>query len=353
MTCYKFNLPFCCITITLASGFAAIPRAKGCSRVLWNDNKLAVVVGRSMDWPVSTDPVLTLLPRGMMRDGGRLGTQVVVKENPLTWQSKYGSLVTSMYGLGAADGLNERGLAAHMLALHAADFGPRDPKKPGLNAGLWVQYLLDNAATVPEALGLLEKVQVVLTEARGAKAAVHLAIEDSSGDSAIIEYIDGKQVVHHGRQFKVMTNDPPYDKQLALLEKLDMSHPTSATPLPGNVTPTDRFQRATYFLATLPEPKNEREAVTGMLAVIRNVSVPFGAPRQDRTTISDTEYRTVIDLTQKRYFFELTSGLGVIWADLSGFNLAENAPVMVLNPKDPELSGDVSHKFQKSPKAPF
>ena len=86
-----------------------------CTSVLWNDNGLAVVVGRSMDWPTSTDPILTVLPRGLAHDGGLIGPSRIVDENPLTWTSTYGSLVTTVYGVGAADGLNERGLAAHML----------------------------------------------------------------------------------------------------------------------------------------------------------------------------------------------------------------------------------------------
>ncbi|MBN8495646.1 MAG: linear amide C-N hydrolase [Candidatus Accumulibacter sp.] len=61
---------------------APIPAAQACTRILWNDNKLATVVGRTMDWPESTQPVLTAFPRGMKRDGGRLGPQSVVAENP-------------------------------------------------------------------------------------------------------------------------------------------------------------------------------------------------------------------------------------------------------------------------------
>jgi penicillin V acylase-like amidase (Ntn superfamily) len=56
---------------------------------------------------------------------------------------------------------------------------------------------------------------IIMVEAHGAKATVHLAMEDASGDSAIVEHIDGKAVVYHGREFRVMTNDPPYEKQLA------------------------------------------------------------------------------------------------------------------------------------------
>jgi len=323
-----------------------------CTRIFWNDNQLAAVVGRTMDWPESTEPTLTVFPRGAERNGGMVGPQVVVAENPLTWVTRYASLVTTIYGVGTADGLNERGLAAHLLFLTATDFGPRDAQKPGLHAGLWAQYLIDSAATVSEALGLLEDVQIVMAEARGARATVHLALEDADGDSAIIEYIGGERVVHHGREFRVMTNDPPYDQQLALLQGLDFSHPSSDTPLPGNVAPTDRFARASYYSALLPEPKDEREAVAGVLAIARNVSVPFGAPYRG-FGIYNTEYRTVSDLTHGRYFLELTTSPNVVWADLGQFELAPGAPVMVLDPDDIALSGDVSERFVKAARSPF
>jgi choloylglycine hydrolase len=239
-----------------------------------------------------------------------------------------------------------------MLYLNATDFGPRDVSKPGIQAGLWLQYLLDNAATVKESLALLEKVQIVMVETRGHKANVHLAIEDASGDSAIIEFIDGKPVIHHGREYRIMTNDPAYDEQLALLKQQDFSNPSSDLPLPGNVKPTDRFQRAAYYAAMLPEPKSEREAVAGVLAIARNVSVPFGAPYKG-FGIYNTEYRTAINLTNRRYFFELTTSPNVIWADLTRFALEPGSPVLTLNPDNIELSGNVTEKFQKQEKPPF
>ena len=341
--------------LTLLAIFSAVliaTASEPCSRVLWNNNKLAVVVARTMDWPESTEPILTVFPRGVSRNGGLAGTKIAVENNPATWTSKYGSLVTTVYGIGTADGFNEKGLAIHMLYLTATDFGPRDEKIPGVHAGLWGQYLLDNAASVEEALQLHAGIQVVLTEANGHQATVHLAIEDSSGDSAIIEYIDGKPVIHHGREFTVMTNDPTYDRQLALLKELDFSKPSSDTPLPGNVKATDRFQRASYFASMLPEPKTEAEAVAGVLAIARNISVPFGAPYKG-FGIYNTEYRTVMNLTKLRYFFELTTSPNVIWVDLSTMNLSPGAQVMVLDPASLELSGNVSAKFQPIAKAPF
>ena len=67
-----------------------------CTRVLWNTNGIAVLTGRSMDWPESTQPIIVAFPRGRQRDGGRLLTEVVVPDNPFRWTSTYGSLVTTV-----------------------------------------------------------------------------------------------------------------------------------------------------------------------------------------------------------------------------------------------------------------
>lgn len=335
----------------VACGLSLTASAIACTRVMWK-NKLGVVVARTMDWPESTEPILTVFPRGLERDGGKLGPDVLVKENAKKWKSKYGSLVTTIYGIGTADGLNEKGLGVHMLYLNATNFGERDAAKPALHAGLWAQYMLDNAATVEEALKLHEGIQIVMAETNGHQSNVHLALEDANGDSAIVEYIGGKPVIHHGPQYKIMTNDPTYDEQLALLKAQDFSKPSSDMPLPGNVNPRDRFQRAAYYSALLPEPKNERESVASAFAIARNVSVPFGAPYKG-FGIYNTEYRTVCNLAKQRYFFELTTSPNVIWADLSKMDLKPGAHVMVLNPDSIDLSGDVTAKFEKAEKRPF
>jgi hypothetical protein len=225
------------VLVALVATTAIMP-AFACTRILWNEPGTPVLIGRKMDWPTSTDPVLTVLPRGLVHDGGNLGETMEVAANPLRWTSKYGSLVTTVYGIGTADGLNERGLSAHMLYLPSTDFGPRDPAKAALQAGLWAQYLLDTAATVAEALALLDGVQLVMVEAHGSKATVDVALEDASGDSAIIEYVAGKQVVHHGREFRVMTNDPPYDEQLRLLKGHDFSNPQQRDAVAWQRQPT-------------------------------------------------------------------------------------------------------------------
>ena len=198
-----------------------------CTRVLWNTNEIAVLTGRTMDWPESTEPLIVAFPRGLDRDGGLMHGEVVVLENPLRWTSTHASLATTVYGIGTVDGLNEAGFAVHALYLKTTDVGVRDPNLAGLHIGLWAQYLLDRASTVSEALALMDGFQLVMVSAHGFEATMHLAIEDVSGDSAILEFDAGEIVVHHGREFRLMTNDPTYDEQLKLLSAQDFSHPSS------------------------------------------------------------------------------------------------------------------------------
>lgn len=314
-----------------------------CTRVLWNSNDLAVLTGRSMDWPESTQPLIVAFPAGRDRDGRR-PDDIIDDPNPLRWNSRYASLVTTIYGMGTVDGLNQAGLAGHGLYLEATDFGPRDPAKPAIQAGLWLQYLLDQAATVTEALALMEYVDLVKLSVHGHDSNLHLALEDSSGDSAIIEFAQGRQVVHHGRQYTLMTNDPTYDEQLKLLALQDFSHPSRDMPLPGNVNAVDRFQRAAYYSALLPEPKSQREAVAGVIAIMRNVSVPFGAPYAE-FGVYNTEYRTVTDLTNRMYFFELTTSPNLIWVNFDGLKLGDTKTPLVVDPFDDTLIGDITDRF--------
>lgn len=315
-----------------------------CTRVFWNSLTNPLLVGRTMDWPETTEPKLVVFPRGRNRNGGMLGSEVVDAENPLTWTSVYGSLVTTIYGVGTIDGFNERGLSGHLLYLKATDLGTTNAQLPGLQMTLWLQYLLDLAASVDEALALIPAMRLIMVASHGFDATVHLALEDSTGDSAIVEFIDGQLTIHHDPQYFLMTNDPSYDEQLGMLAQQDFATPSLTLPIPGNVNAVDRFQRAAYYTALLPKPKDDREAVASLMSVMRNASVPFGAPYGD-FGVYNTEYRTMVDLTNRRYFFELSTSPSLIWTDLDSFDLSIGAPLMLLDPYDTTLSGDVTAHY--------
>jgi choloylglycine hydrolase len=123
------------------------------------------------------------LPRGLSKSGAMNGTEVVVTQNPAKWTSLHGSVVVANYNAYVMDGMNEMGLAAHALALSVTNYGDRDVSRAGINMNLVVQYLLDNAATVAQALDLLPQIQAVVIGIDGYATGLSFSIEDAAGDS--------------------------------------------------------------------------------------------------------------------------------------------------------------------------
>ena len=73
----------------------------------------------------------------------------------------------------------------------------------------------------------------------GRLAKVHLSLSDASGDSAILEWLDGELVIHHGPEYRTMTNVPPYDQQLAIKRYWQDVNPRET--LSGTTRSPDRF----------------------------------------------------------------------------------------------------------------
>lgn len=77
--------------------------------------------------------------------------------NSVKWVSKYGSVVASGYDVSTTDGINEKGLSANLLWLVESVYPTPESNKPTLSISAWAQYVLDNYATVEEAVTALEK----------------------------------------------------------------------------------------------------------------------------------------------------------------------------------------------------
>lgn len=141
----------------------------------------------------------------------------------------------------------------------------------------------------------------------------HVAIEDPTGDSAILEILDGKFVVHHGREYNVMTNDPPYDWQITHLEQYQDFG--GSREIPSGIEGADRFVRLAYFTRHLPEPKSSYQGVGYALSAIHSVAVPFGAPyygRGGEKGAYPTWWTSVTDLKNKRYYFNWAKGANIV-----------------------------------------
>lgn len=187
------------IAALLSAPIFAPTLSEACSRAVYFGKEGQTITGRTMDWVVpDIDTNLWLNPRGLERTSNTA--------KPLVWTSKYGSVSASIYEAAAADGMNEKGLVANLLYLVGAEYPPATAadKRPTLPISAWVQYVLDNYATTAEAVEGMRKEEfrvVSVIAPSGQAGLVHLSISDASGNSAIFEFIGGKLVIHHSRDY--------------------------------------------------------------------------------------------------------------------------------------------------------
>jgi len=325
---------------------------EACTRALFATDD-TVITARSMDWAEDMHSDLWVFPKEMARNGAS-------GENSIKWISKYGSVIVSGYNLGTADGMNEKGLVANVLYLAESEYGKANRSKPFLSIALWAQYALDNYATVSEAVNSLSQEPFSLLAPKlpnGSPAELHLSLSDSSGDSAIFEYIDGKLVIHHGKQYKVMTNSPTFDKQLAL--NAYWNSIGGLVFLPGTNRAADRFARTSFLLESIPQKiapqyikavpdKNfTNQALSSMLGIIRSVSVPLGISTPGEPNIAATLWRTISDHKNKIYYFDSATSPNTFWVDFKDLDFKKEASPKKLVASDGTIyAGNVASRFQ-------
>ena len=341
--------------LAVALALSLAPAAGACSRVTWLGPNGMVITGRSMDWPYSFHSHLYAVPAGSTQDGSG-------GVNSLTWTRKYGAIEVAGTSDpngpidGVFDGMNTEGLVANLLYLGESDFGPApNDNRPRLSFTGWVDYVLTSYATVNEVVDAFTDPSIYIVPINfGPNAAahptVHLSVTDASGDSAIIEYLDGKPVIHHGRQYQVMTNSPTYDQQLKLNAK--WADVDKNKDLPGSIQSQDRFVRASYYLSKLPQTADERQAVAGVFSVMRNVSVPWGVGDPQHPNLSPTYWRSVADSTNKIYYFESALSANIVWVNLNKINLGPGSGVRAVKVEENySIIGNIDDKL--APAAPI
>ena len=335
------------IVIASALIFLQTFQASSCSRVMYVKNDI-VITARSMDWVEDIKSNIWLFPRGVERTG-------VAGPNSLKWKAKYGSVVTSAYEIASTDGMNEKGLVVNALWLDESEYPKNDGVKPAISISIWVQYVLDNFATVNEAVEELSKEKIVIVTLETPSkdrhvgiATLHLAISDATGDNAILEYIKGKLVIHHGKEYQVMTNSPTFDKQLAIDEY--WKEKDGNVMLPGTINASDRFVRASYYVKAVNLTDNIKECIASMFGIIRNISVPYGiCPTPGKPNLSSTVWRSVSDQKNKVYYFESSFSPNVFWVELKDVDFSEGKSIKKLSIINGEIySGNTVKEFKDS-----
>lgn len=275
-----------------------------------------VYFGRNYDWMIS-DALVIINKRGTKKPGM---PHPVDKGRPVEWTSKYGSLTFNQYGReSAAGGMNEAGLVVECMSLPNTQM-PAPDKRPYLAIpGLWRQYILDNFATVDEALAGIKKVRMCPLPRPGGP---HHLISDAGGGCAVIEFLDGEMKVYKGA-------DLPYRalSNTSYAECLEISNSN-----PFRIESLVRFKIAAKMTVEYgPDSKLP--------------PVDYAFKTLQKVALFNNQWQIVYDQTNLKVYFRTKLNPKPRMVDLNKLEFSCSAPVMILD-IDADLKGDVTDKFK-------
>ncbi len=334
------------LAAVIAAG--AAQTASPCTRVVYLGDSITnyVMVGRTLDWRTPIPTNIYVYPAGVARSSMPDGPK-------LDWVSKYGSALAVGYDGGVTEGMNNQGLIMNGLfckgTVYTEATGP-DDRTPVMSLAVIVSYFLDNFATVDEVDSWLKNNRFVIsgkTFDGGTVSTLHWAITDRSGETMLMEYVDGKLNTYRSRDYRVLTNDPPYDKMQSIENY--WTQVGGVNMLPGTVRSTDRFVRASFFINHVPDNTDYAASWAALSSIMGTVSVPYGYEIEGEPNVSSTQWRSISDATNNRYYFKFAYSTADFWVDLNSLLLNPGDPILKLDTTDyQKLSGCINNQLKVS-----
>ena len=298
----------------------ALPRACTSFCLDYADGR-SCVFGANLDYGI-TPGFIFVNKQNTLKVGWDSGTT----DEYAMWISKYGSVTFNLCGYQMVwAGMNEAGLVIGTMFLEETLQEFADARPP-LNNTVWLQYLLDTCGSVDEVIASRSKVRMV-------KGVDHYLISDKQGNSAVIEFLNGKIVFHKGQNLpvKALTNDL-YQESVRLWRsgKLYQNHWDSLV----------RFGKAADLIKGFKPNSNIA------LAVDRNEMVYYAFYILAAVSQGITCWSIVFDNRNMQVYFHTKMNPHMRRIDFSELDFSGDTPVRMLDANDPS-TGDISLHFSE------
>jgi len=275
-----------------------------------------VLFGKNYDWMIG-DGLVFVNKRGVEKRAFVSGSETAAR-----WISKYGSVTFNQYGKdNPSGGMNEAGLVIELMWLEDTQY-PKTDARPVVDVLEWIQYQLDISANVADVVKNAEAVRIA------SPVKLHYLVNDRQGNSATVEFLDGKLVAHLGEKLAAATlaNDT-YEKSL--------NYSRQTTPEKAKTESSfDRFTRAAEKTREFAKkPKTEKEAVSYAFEILANVA------QKD-----STQWSIVYDQPRAKIHFRSRQSAAIKTIDTRIFDYSCGSAVKIFDVNSKE-TGDVNAKF--------
>ncbi|UCC43697.1 MAG: linear amide C-N hydrolase [Candidatus Zixiibacteriota bacterium] len=314
-------LPAAALLVALVSGMAY-----PCSTFMLKD-ETELLFGWNLDFH-SSKGLIVINKRNIAKTA-----MLAPPETPISWVSRYGSVTFNQIGKEFPyGGMNEKGLVASLLWLGETAY-PEPDERPSMLELQWIQYQLDNSATVEDVIGSNSELRISSTQSLSTQ---HFFVCDKQGKAAAIEFIGGEMVCHTGEDLPVtgLTNSP-YDESLEFHRAFD------TLTLEDKIVRTSLDSRERFAKIGRWTKAFQTEGIVPAVGFAFDILGAVSAGKNDRHC---TAWSIVYDVANLRIHYKTYENRAVRTISMENFDFSCMTPTLALDIAR-DLNGDVSSEF--------
>ncbi len=290
--------------------------------------------GRTLDYEFSYGDEITITPRNYEI---KFRHQKTIKKHYAIIGMAY---ITENYPL-YYDAINEKGLCiAGLNFVGTAHYNEPAENKDNITQFEFIPWILSQCTTVKEAKKLIENMNF-LNEPFNEKlplAQLHWIISDSTESITVESVKEGIKI--YNNPVGVLTNNPPFDKQMFELNNYMSLSPKSpenkfskdldlqqysrgmgAIGLPGDLSSQSRFVRVAFVKMNSVSGDTEKESVNQFFHILNSVDQQRGCCQLDNGKFEITIYTSCCNATKGIYYYTTYDNHQISGIDMHKENL--------------------------------
>ncbi len=353
--------------VVIAPLFLALPGVtRACTYVFLKAKDGSIVSVRSMEFYSDLGAQLQMIPRGTA-----YASEAPKGARGLHWKSKYGVVAISVLGKNnlLADAANEKGLYISTLWFDDVKYPEIKPGDAVIDTENFLAWVAGNFATVDELKEALGRVKVYGRADKGFNQGevvpLHWPVTDASGNSVVLEYLDGQMKIWDNRQNGVLTNDPNLGWHLdnlrfySNLKAFAFPVPelkddrwalgSDMKGLPGDYTNASRFVKISALKFFSQQPKDADEALNLGIHLINTVDIPYGPQlwiAGQTGHVQFTPWHSFFDHRNLRFYYRTYENPNLRMIDLKKLDFKEGNSVKTVEIYGGAPYQDVTQAFK-------
>ncbi len=339
-----------------------------CTGIQMKSQDNVYISGRTLEFGIPINTVIVVIPRHYTFTG-----MLPNNQKGLTFATKYAAVGGSLdNGVEVQDGLNEAGLSVGAFYFQGyAGYTPVTAKNQSkaLSPLQFPSWILTQFSTVDQVKAALSHVVIAPTvfPAWGLTPPLHYIVYDKTGNSIVIEPINGKLVVSDN-PLGIFTNSPTFAWHMTNLSNYVNLSPVNVSPvqvkgvalqqfgqgsglhgLPGDFTSPSRFVRAAFFTASALPAANAEAEVLQVFHILNQFDIPLGSVRDVENGKMAPEYTMITvarDPQNLNYYYKTYQNQDINVIHLNAFDLNATSLKRIDTSLAPQQITDVSSALQ-------